>query len=194
MMRNNKCIDLIDKQASSECKIISALLTDDFDSHYQNLLALIESTDYDELRSKLYDYAAHNKSDKLLKARKTEQLARSEAAECEYIAMTCDNIVKLLTEQEGYYSTEETNEFMNIYIADIAKFDTGIANAIRTTYDNKETMYICYLCEYQANTLHALAEIVLHDNNEKHAIDKIITTPEFDVNELRNDEFYGKLF
>lgn len=195
ILRNNKCIDLLDEQSNTECKIISALLLDDFDSHYQNLLALVETTEYSDLKAKLYEYAAHNKSDKLLKARKTEKLARSEAAECEYIAMTCDNIIKLLTEQQGYYSVEDENEFMHNYITDIAKFDASIANAIQTAYfDNKQTMYVCYLCEYQANTLHALADIVLHDSNEKHTIDKVNTTQVFDMDELRNDEFYGKLF
>ena len=160
ILRNNKCIDLLDEQTNTECKIISALLLDDFDSHYQNLIALVETTEYSDLKAKLYEYAAHNKADKLLKARKTDKLARSEAAECEYIAMTCDNIIKLLTEQQGYYSAEDENEFMHNYIADIAKFDTSIANAIQTAYDDehKQYTYVCYLCEYQANTLHALAE------------------------------------
>lgn len=161
ILRNNKCIDLLDEQSSTECKIISKLLLDDFDSHYQNLIALIEQTEYRDLIEKLYEYAAHNKSDKLLKARKTDKLARSEAVECEYIAMTCDNIIKLLTEQEGYYSDEDVNEFMHNYITDIAKFDTSIANAINTAYNEKQRMYVCYLCKYQANTLHTLAEIVL---------------------------------
>lgn len=196
ILRNNKCIDLLDEQSSTECRIISALLQDDFDSHYQNLLALVEDTEYSDLKAKLYEYAAHNKADKLLKARKTEKLARSEAAECEYIAMTCDNIIKLLTEQQGCYSTEDENEFMHNYIADIAKFDTNIANAIQTAYDDehKQYAYVCYLCEYQSNTLHALADIVLHDSNEKHTNDKVNISQVFDVNELRNDEFYGKLF
>lgn len=161
ILRNNKCIDLLNEQSSTECRIISAVLLDDFDSNYQNLIALVEATEYSDLKAKLYEYAAHNKSDKLLKARKTEKLARSEAAECEYIAMTCDHIIRLLKEQEGYYSTEDINEFMHNYITDIAKFDTSIANAIQTAYDNKQSMYVCYLCEYQANTLHTLAEIVL---------------------------------
>ena len=161
ILRNDKCIDLLDEQSNTECKIISALLLDDFDLHYQNLLALVETTEYSDLTAKLYEYAAHNKSDKLLKARKTDKLARSEAAECEYIAMTCDHIIRLLKEQECYYSAEDENEFMHNYITDIAKFDTSIANAINTAYTEKQLLYVCYLCEYQANTLHTLAEIVL---------------------------------
>lgn len=161
ILRNDKCIDLLDKQSTTECKIISALLLDDFDSHYQNLIALVEATDYSDLRSKLYDYAAHNKSEKLLKDRKTDKLARSEAVECEYIAMTCDHIIRLLKEQQGFYSAEDENEFMCNYIADIAKFDTNIATAINTAYNEKQLMYVCYLCEHQSNTLHTLAEIVL---------------------------------
>lgn len=161
ILRNDKCIDFLDEQSNTECKIISALLLDDFDSHYQNLIALVETTEYSDLKAKLYEYAAHNKSDKLLKARKTDKLARSEAAECEYIAMTCDHIIRLLTEQQGYYSAEDENEFMHNYTTDIAKFDTSIANAINTAYNEKQLLYVCYLCEYQANTLHALAEIVL---------------------------------
>ena len=194
ILRNNKCIDLLDEQSNTECKIISALLLDDFDSHYQNLIALVEATDYSDLKAKLYEYAAHNKSDKLLKARKTEKLARSEASECEYIAMTCDNIIKLLTEQQGYYNAEDESEFMHNYIVDIAKFDTSIANAIDTAYNEKQLLYVCYLCEYQSNTLHALADIVLHESSDKHTIVKVNTSHSFDVNELRNDEFYGKLF
>lgn len=161
ILRNDKCIDLLDKQSTTECKIISVLLLDDFDSHYKNLIALVETTDYSDLKSKLYDYAAHNKSDKLIKDRKTDKLARSEAAECEYIAMTCDHIIRLLQEQEGYYSAEDVNKFMHNYITDIAKFDTNIATAINTAYNEKQLMYVCYLCEHQSNTLHALAEIVL---------------------------------
>lgn len=161
ILRNDKCIDLLDKQSTTECKIISALLLDDFDSHYQNLIALVEVTDYSDLKAKLYEYAAHNKSDKLLNARKTDKLAKSEAAECEYVAMTCDSIVKLLKEQEGYYSAEEVDEFMHNYVSDISKIDVDIANAINAAYNEKQLLYVCYLCEYQANTLHTLAEIVL---------------------------------
>lgn len=161
ILRNNKCIDILAEHTETVCGIIKTLLTDDFNSHYQNIVSLVETSDFAELKNKLYDYAAHNKSEKLSKARKTEKLARSEAAECEYVAMTCDNIVKLLTEQEGYYSSEELDEFMHNYVTDIAKIDKDLAKAIEIAHDDKQFKYVCYLCEYQANTLHSLAELVL---------------------------------